>query len=85
MKLTIISIAVAIITLLSFNLGHAQEALSGILTVNFADESAEYTESHDFSAEYGTVKTSVTVEPNFCHYCLENYNPSQCLEACNAQ
>ena len=83
MKPLIILIAIATISLLFLNMGHAQEALSGILTVNFADETAEYTESHDFSAEYGTVKTTATVFENDCNLCLRDNNPSSCLLACD--
>ena len=28
------------------------------------------------------VEMSASVEPNICNYCLRNFNPSQCLEAC---
>jgi len=32
--------------------------------------------------EDNTVKTTVTVPDNICNYCIKNFNPSQCLEAC---
>jgi hypothetical protein len=54
-----------------------EEALSGILTVNLAEETAIYTESHDFSQSYG-VKTTVHVEKSDCLKCLDWYYITDC-------
>lgn len=62
----------------AFGIALGQEELKGKLFIDLAEETAVYSEAHEFG-----VKTSVTVEPNICHYCLENFNPSQCLEACS--
>lgn len=58
-----------------------EETLSGKLIVDFKGETAEYTESHDFSDEYET-KPSAHVNRNPCNYCLEYFEPSACLEVC---
>jgi hypothetical protein len=62
------------------------EDLDGMLLIDLNKETAEYTESHDFS---GSVRTTVTVtarvDENICNYCLANYNSNQCLDACGVK
>lgn len=66
-----------------------EETLSGKLIVDFPKEEAVYVESHDFSAEYGTVKTTATVLPTECNSskcgaCLCLKQPSECIDLCRA-
>jgi hypothetical protein len=76
MKLILILITI-LIGLGAFGIALGQEELRGKLFIDLAEETAMYSEVHEFG-----VKTTVTVEKNLCHYCLQNFNPSQCLTMC---
>lgn len=80
-EVTLMILAWIIMTLLIFlfanKFTNAKESLSGIFTLNLADETATYTEHNDFSEEYG-VRMTASVEKSPCLKCLDNLYITDC-------
>lgn len=76
-------ISLAMVALLVFKVAHADYSLSGKTIIDHDKREIRHTEPHDFSSEYGTVKTTATVLENECNRCLRDNNPSSCLIKCD--